>query len=244
MIKGYGFYYSKAMRSLTQVRWMLPYLLVPPMLALLVYTEGFLAAEGIPGIYTLHQRSVLALWNISFLISLITGISSCCFFSGFWGDSDFVPSLSRFSKKISGYWSPVFAFISISAVVYFLASALIVLVLPGSEHVSLIRIGVHFFAPVLWSVCIGVLLGLLTTGWAGSVCFTVLFLFFYFLGLTYIPASGSMLFVTLLPPIGLLMKEAFSNTSIEYLFSIILLIHCLVILGAGRILYTIALRRS
>lgn len=226
-----------------QARWMIPYLLIPPALAVLVFTESYLGVEGIAGMFTIHQRSILALWNVSFLISLIAGVGSCLFFSGLWGNSEFIDSLSRFSKSISGYWSPVFAFISVSSAVYSLASLLIVLILPGEEYLLWLRISLIFYVPVLWSICVGALMGLLTTGGAGAFFFVVLFLFSFFSGMAPIYAF-SLRTMVIIPPIGLIMKETFNDAALGYLFSIILGIHCLILLGIGRILFVIGLRRN
>lgn len=241
---GYGFYFSKTLRLLARSKWMFPYLLIPPTLALLVYTEGFLAAEGIAGVYTIYQRSILALWNISFLFSLITGMTSCLFFSNFWGDSQFLGLLSQYSKKFSGYWSPVFAFLSVSIIMYSLSSMLIVLLLPGAEFLPWMRIAAIFYAPVLWSSCIGAFLGLLTKGGAGSFFFVVFFLFSFFVGMSPLLSSFARIMAIIIPPVGLIMKETFVNSGTGYLFSIILIIHCLIILGIGRILFAIGLKRS
>jgi hypothetical protein len=223
------------MDILMRARWVGPYLLIPPMLAFMVYAEGYLSAHGFTGSFSMEQRTVLALWNATLLLTLASGIKACLFFSNLWGSRWFRNSLALPASRPSGYWGPVLAVLAVSMGMYFLATGAVAMALPEVTDFPWLRILAGSCAPVAWAVCLGALLGILTSGPAGSVLFSSVMLLGFLAGLPVDPLLPEWL-LWIVPPIGRIMTESLTTTA-GMQGAGILLIHSTVSLTAGRLLY-------
>lgn len=231
------------MNLLIRAKWAGAYLLVPPLLAFMVYTEGYLAAHEVAGVFSPHQHTVLAVWNASLLLTLIAGIKSCLFFSKLWGGNWFRNSLSLPVSRASGYWGPYLAVLSVATVMYLLTTVAVVAALPDIHEFPWTQVLVESYAPVIWSVSIGALLGILTSGASASVLFTALLLIGFLTGLPSLFSSSWWWLRIIAPPIGRIMSLslAFPKGIMQI---VILLAHSAVVLFLGRLLYGIGTKRK
>ncbi len=235
------FYYKSSILLLLRTRWMGPYLLLPPMLAFMVYAEAYLSAQGVTGIFTLEQRTVLAIWNASLLLTLIAGIKSCLFFSRFWGSFWFRNSLSLPVSRSSGFWGPFLATLSVATVMYFLTTGAVIAALPETGRFPWVQVLAELYVPVIWAVSAGALLGLITSGTAGSLFFIALVLLGFLTGMPSLyPSSGWLQVVV--PPVGRIMTLSLVFPS-GLMQAIILLTHSAVALMLGRFLYSVGIKR-
>ena len=235
------YYFRESISILLKTKWVGPYLLVPPMLAFMVYAEAYLAAHGITGIFSLEQRTVLAIWNASLLLTLIAGIKSCLFFSSIWGSSWFRNSLSYPVSRSSGFWGPYLAVLSIITCIFILTTGAVVAALPEPGRFSFLRIITESYIPVVWAVSIGAFLGILTTGAAGSMFFSALLLLGFLAGLPVARLPEWLCVV--IPPVGRIMTLGFQYPQ-GLIRVVILILHSAAVLMLGRFLFGIALKRK
>jgi hypothetical protein len=229
------YYFRESMDILMRARWVGPYLLIPPMLAFMVYAEGYLSAHGFTGNFSMEQRTVLALWNATLLLTLASGVKACLFFSNLWGSRWFRNSLALPVSRSSGYWGPVLAVLAVSIGMYFLATVAVAAALPEVGSFPWVRVLAGSCAPVAWAVCVGALLGLLTSGPAASVLFSSVMLLGFLAGLpieTLLPGWA----LWIVPPVGRIMTDSLSMAA-DMENTGLLLIHSTVALAAGRLLY-------
>lgn len=234
------FHFRESIIILLKTKWVGPYLLLPPMLAFMVYAESYLSAHGIAGIFTMEQRTVLAIWNGSLLLTLIAGIKSCLFFSRIWESSWFRNSMALPVSRASGFWGPYLAVLSIVSVIFVLTTGAVMAALPEPGRFPVFQIIAESYIPVVWAVSMGTFLGLLTTGAAGSLFFTAMLLVGFLAGLP-IANLPEWLFV-IIPPVGRIMTVGlvFPQGLIQ---TGILILHSAGLLMLGRFLYGIGLRR-
>ncbi|MBN2608232.1 MAG: hypothetical protein JXA64_03885 [Candidatus Fermentibacteraceae bacterium] len=235
------YYYRESVSLLLRTKWVSPYLLIPPMLAFMVYAEAFLAAHGVAGISTLGQRTVLAIWNGAFLLALIAGIKSCLFFSGTWGAGWFRNSLALPVSRSSGYWGVYLAVLTVSTGVFILTIGAVIAALPGPSRFPLAHIIGEAYLPVIWAVSMGAFLGILTSGTGGAFFFTSLILLGFAAGLPLISIPGWLHFV--IPPLGRLMTLGMRYPQGLYQV-VVILVHSALFLVMGRLMFGIAARRK
>jgi hypothetical protein len=197
------FYFRESISTLLKTKWIGLYLLIPPILALMVYTEAYLSAHGVTGAFSVEQRTVLAIWNGSLLLTLIAGIKSCMFFSRMWGSDWFRNSLSLPVNRPSGFWGPYLAVLAVATGIFLLTTGAVVAALPEPSRFSILQIILESYIPVAWAVSIGAFLGILTTGIAASIFFSVLLLLGFVTGLPL--ARLPEWFYAVIPPIGRIM---------------------------------------
>ncbi len=235
------YFYRESVNLLLRTKWVSPYLLVPPMLAFMVYAEAFLATHGVAGISTLGQRTVLAIWNGSFLLALIAGIKSCLFFSGTWGAGWFRNSLALPVSRSSGYWGVYLAVLTVATGVFILTIGAVIAALPGPWRFPLVQIIGESYLPVLWAVSMGAFLGVLTPGTGGAFFFTSLILLGFTAGLPLVSIPGWLSYV--IPPLGRLMTLGMRYPQGLYQ-AVAILLHSSFFLVMGRLLFGIAVRRK
>lgn len=235
------FHFRQSLDILMRARWVGPYLLIPPMLAFMVYAEGYLTAHGFTGSFSMHQRTVLALWNATLLLTLASGIKACLFFSNLWGSRWFRNSLALPVSRASGYWGPVLAVLAVSLGMYALATTAVAAALPGVGGFPWVRVLAGSSMPVVWAVCLGALLGLLTTGPSASVLFSALMLLGFLAGLPLDPLLPDWALL-IVPPVGRIMTESLRMTAGMEPTGM-LLIHATAALAVGRLLYGMGIGR-
>ena len=234
------YHYRESINILLRTKWIGPYLLIPPLLAFIVYAETYLASNGFGSFSVLRDRTFLAIWNASFLLTLIAGIKSCMFFSGMWGSGWFRNSLALPVNRSSGYWGPFLAMLSVVASVYILTVGAVVAAVQVPDRLALFPIIAEAFLPVLWAVAMGAFLGVLTSGIAGSFFLTALLILGFGHGLRAGIRVSWLSYV--IPPIGRLMDVGMVYP--EGLVQVMVLMgHCTLFLIAGRILYGAGIRR-
>ncbi|MCD4848969.1 MAG: hypothetical protein K8R76_12350 [Candidatus Aegiribacteria sp.] len=235
------FYYKSSILLLLRTRWIGPYLLLPPMLAFIVHAEAYLSAQGVTGIFNLEQRTVLAIWNASLLLTLIAGIKSCLFFSRLWGSFWFRNSLSLPVSRSSGFWGSFLAVLSIATVMYLLTTGAVIAALPEISRFPWIQVLAELYIPIIWAVSAGALLGLITSGTAGSLFFVAMMLLGFLTGMPSLyPSSGWL--QAAIPPVGRIMTLSlvFPGGIIQ---AAILLAHSIIVLTLGRLLYGFGIKR-
>jgi hypothetical protein len=235
------YYFRESLQLLLRTKWVGPYLLIPPMLAFMVYAEAFLAAHGVAGISTLGQRTVLAIWNGSFLLALIAGIKSCLFFSGTWGAPWFRNSLSLPASSSSGYWGVYLAVLAVASCVFILTTGAVIAALPGPFRFPLLQIIGESYLPLVWAISLGAMLGILTSGTGGAVFLVALLLLGFITGLPLAAIPGWLQYI--IPPLGRLMTLGMRYP--DGLYQVVaILLHSVFYLMVGRLLYGIAIRRK
>ena len=234
------YHFRESIIILLRTKWVGPYLILPPMLAFMVYAESYLSSHGITGIFTMEQRTVLAIWNGSLLLTLIAGIKSCLFLSGIWESNWFRNSLALPVSRSSGFWGPYLAVLSVVSVIFVLTTGAVLAALPEPGRFPVFQIIAESYIPVVWAVSMGAFLGLLTTGTAGSIFFTALLLIGFLAGMPIV-RMPEWIFV-LIPPVGRIMTVGlvFPQGLIQ---TGILIIHSIVFLILGRFLYGIGSKR-
>lgn len=235
------YFFRESVQLLLRTKWVGPYLLIPPMLAFMVYAEAFLAAHGFAGISTLGQRTILAIWNGSFLLALVAGIKSCLFFSGTWGAPWFRNSLSLPVSRSSGYWGVFLAVLTVSSCVFILTIGAVIAALPGPLRFPLLHVVGESYLPVLWAVSLGAMLGILTTGTGGAVFLVALLILGFIAGMP-LAAVPSWLHLVI-PPLGRLMTLGMRYPEGLYQ-ALALLAHSAFYLLVGRLLYGTAISRK
>lgn len=241
MISRMTFHYKNSILLLLRTRWVGPYLLLPPMLAFMVYAEDYLSAQGVIGIFNLEERAVLAIWNASLLLTLIAGINSCMFFSRIWGSFWFRNSLSLPADRSSGFWGPFLAALSVVTAMYLLTTGAVIAALPDVDQFPWFQVLTKLFAPVIWAVSAGALLGIITSGIAGSFFFVALMLLGFLTGLPSLFASYEWLQVVV-PPVGRIVTSSLVSSG-GLTQVIILLSHSVIALTLGKLLYSIGIKR-
>lgn len=204
MAVGKSFYFRESMDTLMRARWVAPYLLVPPMLAFMVFAESYLSSHGVTGDFTMEQRTVLAIWNASLLLTLIAGVKSCLFFSNLWGSRWFRNSLALPVSRASGYWGPYLAVLCVSIGMFILATGAVIVALPQVERFPWLQVLAGSGTPVIWAVSVGALLGMLTTGAAASILFVAITLVGFLAGIAVEPLMPDWVLFSL-PPVGRIM---------------------------------------
>ena len=234
------YHFRDSVNILLKTRWISPYLLVPPMLAFMVYAEAYLSAHGITGIFNLEQRTVLAIWNGSLLLTLIAGIKSCLFFSRMWESEWFRNSLALPVNRSSAFWGPYFAVLTVVSVVFVLTLGAVSAALPEPGSFPLVQVIVESYVPVVWAVSVGAFLGILTTGTAGSIFFAALLLLGFLTGLPV--ARFPEWIYTVIPPVGRILSMGLLYP--KGVFQVVILIlHSVVFLILGRLLFSIGSKR-
>ncbi len=236
-----SFYFRESLDSLLRTRWVGPYLLVPPMLAFMVYAEGYLSANGITGVFNLEQRTVLAVWNATLLLTLIAGVISCLYFSGLWGSRWFRQSLALPVRRASGFWGPYLSVLLVTSVMYAMATGAVVTALPEVDGFPWVQVLAGSFVPIFWAVSAGAMLGLLTTGAGAAFLFVTVLLVGFVSGLP-VPYSPPDWFVVAVPPVGKVMSESLSYPQ-GLIFAALLATHGVGALVFGRLLYGAGVRR-
>ncbi|NOQ21184.1 MAG: hypothetical protein GQ565_00865 [Candidatus Aegiribacteria sp.] len=234
------YHFRESIITLLKTKWVGPYLLLPPMLAFMVYAESYLSAHGITGIFTMEQRTVLAIWNGSLLLTLIAGISSCLFFSGIWESGWFRNTLALPVSRSSGFWGPYLAVLSIVSVIFILTTGAVLAALPEPGRFPLFTIIAESYIPVVWAVSMGAFLGILTTGTAGSMFFTALLLLGFLTGLPIVRLPEWIYAV--IPPVGRIMTLGLVYPQ-GLIQIVILILHSAFVLILGRFLYGIGSKR-
>ena len=235
MAVGKSFYFRESMDTLMRARWVAPYLLVPPMLAFMVFAESYLSSHGVTGDFTMEQRTVLAIWNASLLLTLIAGVKSCLFFSNLWGSRWFRNSLALPVSRASGYWGSYLAVLCVSIGMFVLATGAVIVALPQVERFPWLQVLAGSGTPVIWAVSVGALLGMLTTGAAASILFVAITLVGFLAGIAVEPMMpGWVLFS--LPPVGRIMTMSLVFPQGLHQASL-LLVHSAAALLIGRMLY-------
>lgn len=234
------YHFRESISILLKTKWIGPYLLIPPMLAFMVYAEAFLSSHGVTGIFNLEQRTVLAIWNCSLLLTLFAGIKSCMFFSEMWESRWFRNSLSLPVSRSSGFWGPYLAMLSVVSIIFILTIGAVAAALPEPGRYPLLQIIAESYIPVVWAVSIGAFLGILTKGTAGSMFFTALLLLGFLTGLPIVRLPELVYF--LIPPVGRIITLGliYPHGLIQ---TIVLILHSVVVLILGRILFDIGSKR-
>ena len=235
------FHYKTSILLLLKTRWVGPYLLLPPMLAFMVYAEDYLSAQGIIGIFNLEERAFLAIWNASLLLTLLAGINSCLFFSRLWGSYWFRNSLSLPANRSSGFWGPFLAALSVVTAMYLLTTGAVIAALPDAGQFQWFQVLVKLYSPLVWAVSAGALLGLITSGIAGSLFFVALMLLGFLTGLPSLFASSAWLQVVV-PPIGRIVTLNLVSPN-GFIPAIVLLAHSVIALTLGKLLYSAGVKR-
>ncbi len=234
------YHFRDSVNVLLKTRWVSPYLLVPPVLAFMVYAEAYLSAHGITGVFNLEQRTVLAIWNGSLLLTLIAGIKSCLFFSRMWESEWFRNSLALPVSRSSAFWGPYLAVLIVVSVVFVLTLGAVSAALPEPGNFPLLQVIVESYVPVVWAVSMGAFLGILTTGTAGSVFFSALLLLGFLTGLPV--ARFPEWTYTVIPPVGRILSMGLQYP--KGVFQVVILIlHSVVFLILGRLLFGIGSKR-
>ena len=234
------YHFRESINILLKTKWIGPYLLVPPILAFIVYAEAYLSTHGVTGIFNIEQRTVLAIWNGSLLLTLVTGIKSCMFFSGIWESSWFRNSLALPVSRSSGFWGPYLAVLSVASIIFILTIGAVAAALPEPGRFPLLQIIAESYVPVVWAVSTGAFLGILTKGTAGSMFFTALLLLGFLAGLPL--ARLPEWLYAVIPPVGRLMTLGLKYPQGLIQMSVLIL-HSAVVLILGRILFGIGSKR-
>lgn len=244
---GRSYFFREAADSVLSARWISTYLLVPPILALLVFVESYLTQAGIAGPFPLAERITLALWNASLLLTLIAGVQSSLFFSRHFGSGWFRNSLALPVPRWTGYWGPFLAFLLVVTGVFALTVSAIVAALRTPAGFPWINSLIAIYVPLFWGVSAGMLLGLITT--AGAAVF--LFVGIMVLGLaggfpwalSRLPEWMGSILRTMLPPLGTALASNVSSPgNIQALLP--LLGHSVIALALGYLLYSVGIRRG
>ncbi|MFO8183724.1 MAG: hypothetical protein R6U39_06070 [Candidatus Aegiribacteria sp.] len=234
------YHFRESMSLLLKTKWVGPYLLIPPLLAFMVYAEAFLAAHGMAGINTLGHRAVLAIWNGSFLMALIAGIKSCLFFSRLWGSDWFRNSLALPVCRPCGYWGPYLAVLIVASAVFVLTSGAVVAALPDTGRFPMFQLIGEAYLPVLWAVSMGAFMGIITTGTGGAVFLTALLILGFISGLPLADVPRWVQFA--IPPMGRLMTMGLLYPQ-ALVQAVVLMAHSALFLVLGRVLYGTGIRR-
>jgi hypothetical protein len=234
------YHFRESINILLKTKWIGPYLLVPPILAFIVYAEAYLSTHGVTGIFNIEQRTVLAIWNGSLLLTLVAGIKSCMFFSGIWESSWFRNSLALPVSRSSGFWGPYLAVLSVASIIFILTIGAVAAALPEPGRFPLLQIIAESYVPVVWAVSTGAFLGILTKGTAGSMFFTALLLLGFLAGfpLARLPEW----LYAVIPPVGRLMTLGLKYPQ-GLIQMLVLILHSAVVLILGRILFGIGSKR-
>ncbi len=240
-MKGGMYHFRQSLGIALKTRWVAPYLLIPPMLAIIVRL-GILVPPSLQSLELLPWGNTsLALWHASFLVALISGIESCLFLSGIWESRWMLNSLALPVKRASAFWGPFLAVLTVSTSVYALTVGAVLAALPGMRVFPLTLLLLETYVPVLWAVSVGAFLGMLTSR-TGAV---VLMIAWFVAGsvplerISHVPV-----WVTrLLPPLGSLVSSGI-NLPESLLLASILLVHALLALVGGRILFELSLSRN
>ncbi|MBD3369374.1 hypothetical protein GF402_03310 [Candidatus Fermentibacteria bacterium] len=243
---GRSFFLRETIDSLLSAKWISTYLLVPPILALLVFIESYLNQVGIAGPFAVGERITLALWNASLLLTLIAGVQSSVFFSGSFGSNWFRNSLALPVPRWTGYWGSFLGFLVIVTGVFALTISAIVAALRSPTQFPWLESLLVVYVPLLWGVSAGLLLGILTTAGAAVFLFVGIMTVGLAGGLPWalarVPEWAGRLFRVLVPPLGSALSANMSSPgNIRALVP--LLAHAAVALALGYLLYSVGIKR-
>jgi hypothetical protein len=237
-----SFFYRESMDYVIRISWVAPYLLVPPLLAFLIYLEGFLGQKGLGAFYAPEARLTLSFWNAGLLLSLITGIKSCLFFDGFVSRRWFRNAQALPVSRLSGFWGPLLAITTIAASAFALTMAAILAALPVSGTFPWGPVILSASVPVVWAICFGALLGTATTGGAAAYMFVVVMIVSLLTGLVQDTGPVVSIASRILPPLGRSMAASLSFPW-QLSQSLLLMVHAVFSLLAGAFVYLYRLGR-
>jgi hypothetical protein len=171
MASGSGYFLRESVDLTFDVKRVSLYLIVPPVLAFIVYFESYLSGVGATRIMTLGQRVMLALWNAAILLSLIAGLQGAGFFSRLFGSSWYRNSLALPAGRMHAFAWPVAVYAVLVSVFYGLTALAILLAMPRPSGFSWLPAVVNCYLPLLWSVAAAALFGMLSRPGASGLLF-------------------------------------------------------------------------
>lgn len=148
------------------------YLIVPPVLAFIVYFESYLSGAGVTRIMSLGQRVMLALWNSTILLSLIAGLQGSAFFARLFGSDWFRNRMALPVGRLSPYCWYVATYGALVTLFYLLTASAILVAMPKPSDFAWLPAVINCYTPILWAVAASAFFGLLAR--PGSATFLFL----------------------------------------------------------------------
>jgi len=212
------------------------YLIVPPVLAFIVYFEAYLSGVGATRIMSLGQRVMLALWNSTILLSLIAGLQGGAFFSRVFGSAWFRNRLALPAGRLHAFCWFLTSYGALVTVFYLLTAFAILVAMPRPSDFGTLPALVNCYTPILWSVAASALFGLLARPGAASFLFLATVTMGSITGLPQVAGKLPAWIVSVLrvvfPRLGDSFLGSMGVESYGY-FSLAVPIHALVLLLAG-----------
>lgn len=166
-----SFYLRESMDLVFDIKRVSLYLIVPPVLAFIVYFESYLSGVGATRIMSLRQNVLLALWNSTILLSMIAGLQGGAFFSRLFGSSWFRNSLALPVRRMDGFLMPVAVYLALVSLFFVLTVFAILVAMPQPSGFAWPMAVINCYTPVLWSVAASALFGLLLRPASASFAF-------------------------------------------------------------------------
>jgi hypothetical protein len=245
-----GFYVTEAIERLLSPGMLVPFLLVPPLLAAAVSLET--STSSLAGLLPLFEptdpesgRLGLALWNAILVIALISGITGPGFFSGTFGAGWFRSCLALPARRSTAFWSTALAHFGVSVCVYALTCAAIIAAvsipagfpLPGTLAGGLVVL--------LWTTAFSAFAGVLAPSWGAWLLLAGVALG----GLALAPSDMNSLFRLLepadlvLPPLGRMAARGMAGWP-DMPATLALLVHAAVFGCLGWLLFNLSVSRG
>ncbi len=238
------FWLGESVDLVFDVRRVSLYLIVPPVLAFIVYFESYLSGIGATRIMSLGQRVMLALWNSTILLSLIAGLQGGAFFSRLFGSDWFRNRLALPSGRLPAFAWLVASYAALVTVFYLLTAFAILVAIPRPSDFSWLSAVINCYTPILWSVAASALFGLLARPGAASFMYLATAVMGSVAGLRQVagrlPEWITAVLRTVFPRLG---ESFLENLGVEASahVSLAVPVHGMVLLAAGAWLF---LRRS
>ncbi|MBN1433750.1 hypothetical protein JW921_03265 [Candidatus Fermentibacterales bacterium] len=205
------FFLVENLDALMRAKWLLPYLLVPPLLAVIAHLESSLVQGGVVAIYTHKARMTLTIWNGAILLGAISGVQASLYFSSLFRSDWLRASIALPLARCRAYWGALLAVLLVAMVAFTFTIGALVAALPRYGAYPWASVVLSTFALVTWVVCVSAFLGVIANALSSSIfiltMMTVSFVLAspsvieYHYGGAGTPALA--LFLHALPPIGM-----------------------------------------
>ena len=230
--------------GLMRAKWLLPYLLVPPLLAIITHLESSLVAGGFVAIYTHKARLTLTIWNGAILLGAISGVQASLYFSSTFRSSWMKASLALPVRRSGAYVGALVAMLLVTLVAFVFTIGALVAALPAYGAYPWFNVVLSACTLIVWAVSVSALLGVVANAFSSSAfiltCMAVSLVLASPSVVQHYADAGSgtlNLILSLLPPIGLSFFETLSNPW-HYWFPLALIGHAVLAAALGCYLFS------
>ena len=238
------FHLPENLDGLMRAKWLLPYLLVPPLLAVITHLEASLVEAGLVTVLTHKARLTLTIWNGAILLAAISGVQASLYFATTFRSCWLKASLALPVKRCRAYWGALIAVALISMIAFALTAGALVAALRSYGSYPWANILLSASSLILWVICASALLGTVANAFSSSIFILSTIAASILLSspavVAYHSQGGSStlsVLLAVLPPIGRSFYATLGNPW-HYTYPLVLLAHAAAAASLGVVIFT------